>query len=73
MTSVYSYCYIKHNFFQAEFDVRKKPNILIPADIYNVRRKHYIYWEISRVARGLTKTFSYYDYDADSVNIQFKK
>jgi hypothetical protein len=65
--SVYGYCYIKHNYTQPEFAVREKPNILIPKSVYEVRRKHYIYWEISRIARGYRKTFSYYNYDKESV------
>ncbi len=64
----YIVMYVKHNYFQPEFETRKQPNILIPKGIYDVRRKHYIYWEISRVARGLPKTFSYYNYDRESVN-----
>lgn len=67
--SVYAYCYIKHNYTQAEFAVREKPNILIPKSVYEVRRKHYIYWELSRIARGYRKTFSYYNYDKESVII----
>jgi hypothetical protein len=65
--SVYAYSYIKHNFTQPEFSVRERPNILIPKSVYEVRRKHYIYWELSRIARGYRKTFSYYNYDKESV------
>ena len=43
--------------------MRKKPNILIPELIYRIRREHYIYWEISRIARGLPKTFTYSNWD----------
>lgn len=48
---------------QSEFQVRKQPNILIPKYIYKVRREFYIYWEISRLARGLPKTFTYSNWD----------
>ena len=54
---------MKHNFIQSEFYVRKQPNILIPKFIYKVRREFYIYWEISRLARGLPKTFTYSNWD----------
>jgi hypothetical protein len=64
---VYSFIYIKHNYTQPEFIIREKPNILIPRSVYEVRRKHYIYWELSRIARGYRKTFSYYNYDKESV------
>ena len=48
---------------QSEFDVRKQPNLLIPKYVYKVRREFYIYWEISRLARGLPKTFTYSNWD----------
>ena len=67
--SIYAFCYIKHNFNQTEFSSREKPNILIPKSVYKVRRKSYIYWELSRMARGFKKTFSYYNYDKESVGI----
>lgn len=39
--------YVKHNFTQTEFDIRRgKPNMLIPKFVYRIRRDHYIYWEI---------------------------
>ena len=41
--------------------------MLIPKFIYRIRREHYIYWEISRVARGLPKTFTYSTWDDRSV------
>ncbi len=50
--------------------MRKNPNILIPKSVYHARREHYIYWDISRLARGLNKTFSYHNYDQTSVIIQ---
>jgi hypothetical protein len=68
LLSAYTLAYIKHNFMQPEFEVRKQPNILIPKNIYEVRRKSYIYWEISRIARGMKKNFSYYNYDREAVN-----
>ena len=49
--------------------MRKKPNMLIPKFVYRIRREHYIYWEISRLARGLPKTFTYSSWDPKSVNI----
>lgn len=52
--------------------MRKQPNMLIPRFVYRIRRQHYIYWEISRVARGLPKTFTYSTWDPQSVRIQFK-
>jgi hypothetical protein len=36
----------------------------MPRYIYKIRRNHYVYWEISRLARGLPKTFSYSTWDA---------
>ncbi len=36
----------------------------MPKIVYRVRRQHYVYWEISRVARGLPKTFTYSDWDS---------
>ena len=52
--------------------MRKKPNILIPKSVYHARREHYIYWDMSRVARGLNKTFSYHNYDPTSVIVIIK-
>ena len=46
-----------------EYDMRKRPNMFIPKFVYRIRRKHYIFWEISRVARGLPKTFTYSTWD----------
>jgi len=65
--SIYAYCYIKHNYTQTEYFSREKPNILIPKSVYEVRRKSYIFWELSRIARGYRKTFSYSNYDNESV------
>lgn len=48
--------------------MRKKPNILIPRGIYKIRREHYVYWEISRIARGLPKTFTYSAWDPKAVS-----
>ncbi|CAI2376731.1 unnamed protein product [Moneuplotes crassus] len=59
----YGTSYVKHNFMQSEYEVRKQPNILIPKFVYKVRREHYIYWEISRLARGFPKTFTYSNWD----------
>jgi len=54
--------YLKH-VVQIEFDWRQKPNLLVPEIVYRVRRMHYVYWEISRLARGLPKTFTYSTWD----------
>ena len=43
--------YVK-KMFELEFDRMKQPNPLIPRFVYRVRRLHYVYWEICRVARG---------------------
>ena len=64
---IYLYFYIKHNYTNPEFKIRRKPNVLIPQSVYDVRRKHYIYWEQSRVARGFRKTFTYFNYDNETV------
>ena len=58
--------YAKQNFTLCEFDMRRRPNILIPRFVYRIRRAHYIYWETSRLARGLPKTFTYSNWDPDS-------
>jgi len=50
-------------------EIRNKPNFLVPASVYKVRREHYIYWELSRVARGRKKTFTYFNYDKEAVNL----
>ena len=50
-----------------EFDQRKKPNFFIPNFIYTVRREHYLFWELSRLARGMSTTFTHYDWDQNSV------
>lgn len=71
--SIYSFFYFKHNFTKSEFSARKQPNILIPQFVYDIRRKHYIYWEMSRVARGYRKTFSYYNYDREAVSHHINK
>jgi hypothetical protein len=46
----------------------RRPNRLIPRRIYKIRREHYVYWEISRIARGLPKTFTYSNWDETAVN-----
>ncbi len=65
---IYAYFYFTHNYTNPEFEIRNKPNILIPKSVYDVRRKHYIYWEQSRIARGFNKTFTYFNYDNETVN-----
>ncbi|KAM3141406.1 hypothetical protein pb186bvf_006524 [Paramecium bursaria] len=64
--SLYAYKWIQQNWMKHEFDIRRQPNILIPKFIYKARREHYIYWEQSRLARGLSTTFTYYDWDPSS-------
>lgn len=49
--------------------MRSRPNMFIPKFIYKIRREHYVYWEISRVARGLPKTFTYSNWDETAVII----
>lgn len=53
--------------FQKEFDQREQPNILIPKFVYKSRREHYIFWELSRLARGKKAFFSHYEYHEQSV------
>jgi hypothetical protein len=53
---------LKHN-LQTEYDRRYTPNIFVPRIVYKIRRMHYVYWEISRLARGLPKTFTYSTWD----------
>ena len=60
--------YVKHNYTQSEFDIRRaKPNLMVPKFVYRIRREHYVYWEISRIARGLPKTFTYSNWDKNAV------
>jgi hypothetical protein len=37
--------------------------MFIPKTVYRIRRMHYVYWEISRLHRGLPKTFTYSRWD----------
>ena len=46
----------------------KQPNPFVPRKVYEIRRKHYVFWEISRLARGLPKTFTYTTWDAKAVS-----
>jgi hypothetical protein len=55
--------YVKRNFR------RKRPSLFVPRFIYRIRRDHYIYWEISRLARGLPKTFTYSNWDPNAVRL----
>lgn len=62
--------YVKHSFTQTEFDMRKgRLNMMVPKCIYRIRREHYVYWELSRVARGLPKTFTYSNWDENAVSV----
>jgi hypothetical protein len=64
--------YVKRNFTSTEFDIRKRrPSLWIPRMVYKIRRDHYTYWEISRIARGLPKTFTYSKWDPKAVIIFF--
>lgn len=40
----------------------------MPQWVYEIRRKHYVFWEISRLARGLPKTFTYSTWDPKAVS-----
>ncbi len=62
----YIFLFIRHNYFQFEFQKRKQSSLFIPKFIYRIRKEHYIYWEKSRLTRGLPTTFSYYNYDKES-------
>lgn len=62
----FAYClskWVKHT-LQLEIDRREQPNLLVPKAVYRIRRQHYVFWEISRVARGLPKTFTYSEWDS---------
>lgn len=48
---------------QLEFDRMKQPNPFIPKFVYRIRRLHFVYWEISRLARNKPKTFTYSKWD----------
>ena len=61
---------VGHYGFQTEYHIRKHPNPFIPKTIYRVRRQHYVFWEISRLARGLPKTFTYSTWDAKAVSLK---
>lgn len=60
--SLASLKYLLHN-WKPEFETFERPNLLIPAAVYESRECHYRYWELSRLSRGKNTTFSYYDYD----------
>jgi hypothetical protein len=46
----------------------KQPNCFVPRIVYKVRRQSYIFWEISRIAKGLPKTFTYSTWDPKAVS-----
>ena len=54
---------LHHYVFKSEYEMRKQPNPLVPKEIYRIRRLHYVFWETSRLARGLPKTFTYSTWD----------
>ena len=58
---------IGHYAFKDEYNQMKHP-IFVPKVVYDIRRKHYVFWEISRLARGLPKTFTYSTWDAKAVS-----
>lgn len=42
---------------------------MVPKEVYRIRRLHYVFWETSRLARGLPKTFTYSTWDEKAVSI----
>lgn len=58
--------YLAHLSVRLEPHWRKKPNALVPIGVYDIRKKHYVFWEISRVSRGLPKTFTYSKWDSQA-------
>lgn len=67
-TTIFSFEYFK-NQLRNEFDQRELQYIYIPKFILRIRREHYLYWELSRLARGMSTTFTHYDWDPSSVFI----
>lgn len=65
-TTIFSFEYFK-NQLRNEFDQRELQYIYIPKFILRIRREHYLYWELSRLARGMSTTFTHYDWDPSSV------
>jgi hypothetical protein len=61
-----TYKSLSHYCFSTEYQIRKRPNPFVPKYVYKVRREHYVFWEISRVARGLPKTFTYSSWDSQA-------
>lgn len=57
---------IHHTVFKTEYDQRKTLRPRLVQDIRRVRRKCYVYWEISRLSRGLPKTFTYSSWDSNA-------
>eukprot|EP00357_Protocruzia_adherens_P007460 CAMPEP_0115042578 /NCGR_PEP_ID=MMETSP0216-20121206/46348_1 /TAXON_ID=223996 /ORGANISM="Protocruzia adherens, Strain Boccale" /LENGTH=265 /DNA_ID=CAMNT_0002424717 /DNA_START=18 /DNA_END=815 /DNA_ORIENTATION=+ len=62
----YAYKWAKHNFLLNEMEQRETPNILLPRKVYEIRREHHIFWELSRLARGLPKTFTHSNWDPET-------
>lgn len=50
---------------KSEFYKRRNPNVFIPYLIYKARKESYIYWELTRLSKGLNTTFTYYYYKND--------
>lgn len=60
--------YVGHYCFQTEYHYGKQPNPFMPRVVYKVRRQHFVFWETSRLARGLPKTFTYSTWDPKAVS-----
>lgn len=56
--------YLRSN-SSTEFHSLFYPNFLIPQFVYDSRFDHYVYWELSRLARKKPNLFSYYLYDTE--------
>lgn len=46
---------------------------MVPKEIYRIRRLHFVFWETSRLARGLPKTFTYSTWDDKAVSFVIYK
>lgn len=54
--------YAHHKSF-CEFENLERPQFWVPRSVYKWRLEHYKYWELSRLARGYSGTFSNCEYD----------
>ncbi|KAL4498318.1 hypothetical protein ABPG72_013124 [Tetrahymena utriculariae] len=66
----FGYFWLKQQ-LKFEFDQRPQINILIPEFIYKSRREHHVYWEMSRLARGKSTTFTHYIWDDESQMVYY--